>query len=57
MAVAEYSPVIRNVGPSVCNDLPVDLRVEDDLTCFKSSLKPIFLHCLPKTQIPMFIDT
>ena len=27
------------VGPSFWNDLPVDLRFEDDLTCFKSSLK------------------
>ena len=27
------------VGPSFWNDLPVDHRFEDDLTCFKSSLK------------------
>ena len=27
------------VGPSFWNDLPVDLRFEDNLTCFKSSLK------------------
>ena len=27
------------VGPSFWNDLPADLRFEDDLTCFKSSLK------------------
>ena len=27
------------VGPSFWNDLPVDLRFEDDLTCFESSLK------------------
>ena len=45
------------VGPSFWNDLPADLRFEDDLTCLNLVSKPIFSRCLPKTQIPIFIDT
>ena len=36
------------VGPSFWNDLPVDLRFEDDLTCFKSSLKTHFFTLFTK---------
>ena len=45
------------VGPSFWNDLFIDLRFEDDLTCIKCSLKTNLFTLLPKTQIPMFIDT
>ena len=44
------------VGPSFWNDLPVDLRFEHNLTCFKSSLKTHRFTLFTKTQILMFID-
>ena len=46
------------VGPSFWNDLSVDLRFEDDLTCFKSSLKTHLFTLFTKTpdSYSIFID-
>ena len=43
------------VDPSFWNNLPVDLKMIWPLLSLVS--KHIFSRCLPKTQIPIFIDT